>query len=409
MNDATHTMDPKSHDAFSQPSLIADTGRYHCGLMNDNMTNYLPYQPSNPYPSDQLMYLSNRSRSESGSSESSRGSGNSSRSRRRCHRPRGCRGGSNRRRNISGEGMKKGVFNTSSSAYGRPNGKIQYGANNVHSASDLSCHGYHPSDGHSLQGGFYGGDGTRDLSFELPDFTAISTAPHLDGISRYHKLDLERSSGRHELTMDFPPLQNSYSDSSVDLGMGQEEFFTGQRMLPPMARGLLGGTGRARSQQSDQILPPLPAHAFDREETILSGPNPYALNLGTSTTSSFLPKSTIPPPPALPLPSPRLKKNETPIFPTKLGRILSPHNASSLIVGSRNDGLGHKSQECVVDNNDKLNDGYRAERLEKQRQNVQGGSLFVTSPRSFLMGLNKTDPLLPSSFGFAVAEDAFIA
>ena len=32
---------------------------------------------------------------------------------------------------------------------------------------------------------------------------------------------------------------------------------------------------------------------------------------------------------------------------------------------------------------------YRAERLEKQRQTVVGGSLFVTSPRSFLMGLKK--------------------
>jgi hypothetical protein len=33
---------------------------------------------------------------------------------------------------------------------------------------------------------------------------------------------------------------------------------------------------------------------------------------------------------------------------------------------------------------------YRVERLEKQRQNVEGGSLFVTSPRSFLMGFNKS-------------------
>jgi hypothetical protein len=33
---------------------------------------------------------------------------------------------------------------------------------------------------------------------------------------------------------------------------------------------------------------------------------------------------------------------------------------------------------------------YRAERLQKQRQDVEGGSLFVTSPRSFLMGFKKS-------------------
>lgn len=303
---------------------------------------------------------------------------------------------------MNGEGIKTGGFNTASNAYGRANGKFQGGVFNVQSASNLSYHGYHQSDGHSLQGGFYGGSDTREILFELPGYSALPAAPPLDEMSQYQHLDHERFRGRHELTMDYHPLQNSYSDSSVDLGMEQQELFSGQKMLPPMGRGLIGGFGPERSQQTDQILPPLPAHAFEKSETILSGPNPYALILDVSINSSFPSKSNISPPSALPLPSPRMRQNESSAFPTKFGRILSPHNASSVVVGIRANGLGQQSQEFVVDNNnnnDKLNhNGYRAERLEKQRQNVQGGSLFVTSPRSFLMGLNKTDLHSLSSF-----------
>jgi len=101
----------------------------------------------------------------------------------------------------------------------------------------------------------------------------------------------------------------------------------------PLSRPLLPG----------EILPPLPA---TKEETSpsLDGPNPYALSANSNRNT--------------------IKTNKKP-----------KHGAT-------------------IVKPDKMMDEYRTQRIEKQRQMLaDGGSLFVTSPRTFLMGGARKQPV----------------
>ena len=95
--------------------------------------------------------------------------------------------------------------------------------------------------------------------------------------------------------------------------------------------------------QSGLILPPLPPATFQNQPIPPRGPNPYALQ------------------------------------PTTQHNVYQQHQQ-------------HPYGMSFEPNIEKINTfiapdfEYRAERLAKQRQSVVGGSLFSTSPRSFLMG-----------------------
>lgn len=358
------------------------------------------------------MYGPNRSRSESGSSESSRGSGNSGRSRHRSHRPRGCRGGSNRRRNINCDGKKNEPLNTASCNYQRGHAEDQHSAAHGPLTDDPSYLYYHQSNvqHHSLQGEFYGGDAMREFPFEFPfeqpDYTVLPPAPSTDGNQQNYneRFPQLNKSGHSDLSLRVP-----YTDSSSEPVSGQHTIYLEQRVLPRLTVGLMGvfshldGTQRVHPEQ---ILPPLPSNSFHKSESIPSGPNPYALKLSATTARSFLPKATISPPLGAPLSSPSSQNHDAPSLrgPLQQG-IMQPQNRSYSFPGCA-PALGDQlhQQPCAIFDN-KPDNEYRAERLEKQRQNVEGGSLFVTSPRSFLMGLNKSslhDLPLPA-FAFATA------
>ena len=150
-------------------------------------------------------------------------------------------------------------------------------------------------------------------------------------------------------------IQQSFTDSSNEESVGEfsKNF---QLMLPDHQNGL--------------ILPPLPSAAFQNQPILPRGPNPYALQ------------------------------------PTTQHNVYHHHQHPYEVPFERKALKTSIEQDTIVDHNEnplhleqKVNQGpsfdYRAERLAKQRQSVEGGSLFCTSPRSFLMG-KKTDMKRPS-------------
>lgn len=141
---------------------------------------------------------------------------------------------------------------------------------------------------------------------------------------------------------DYPLLQSSYSESSCETIV----------------------------ENQDAILPPPPSDdLFNRPHQILPGPNPYALKSpGVGNINNNHP----------------MYLNHAYSAPTTTPTIVLPvSRPQPHFVDSTPD-----ITMCLPGLQQARNDidfNYRAQRLEKQRQNVVGGSLFVTSPRSFLM------------------------
>lgn len=344
--------------------------------------------PQSGVPADQMMYSSNRSRCESGSSEGSRGSGStgSGKSRRRSHRPRGCRGGSNRRRNnnnVGGEGKKR-TSNNKYSSVGNYHGN---GATrgNKHSYNNMTSSNYEI------------GGVSQTSHYQLPcvysdlSGSTLSTFPY----SSYNSSDCFGRSmvSSYGETMDHPVLQNSLSDSSNEIILGHDD---------------------------SQILPPMPRDAFQQQRPIPLGPNPYALNAAVSARSTSLPPintgynctSTALSNSAISLPSTASSTASDP--ETRPAGILQPlshtrghsrHNinVTEMFAEVPKETAFVSLDKSVVTIPEEAND-YRAERLEKQRQTVEGGSLFVTSPRSFLMGVktsfHDSAPGAPTVYSF---------
>jgi hypothetical protein len=357
------------------------------------------YRPS--MVSEQMMGTnSNRSRSESGSSDSSRGSGSteSGKSRRRSHRPRGCRGGSNRRRNNGGEG-KLSSFNKPNITNADFNGNSGVRGNKLsHRTRHSVTSDYEsslPPQQFSEASQFHSG-GAYDYSIGKRDTFSYDFrqdySPNLFGADNgfYSAMDHQH----HGQYTGFSSLQPSFSESSNEILNDQEEC---------------------------QILPPMPTAPFQECRPRPTGPNPYALNLSVSTSSTFIPGSMN--------------------YNSVGGALLPPVNPSL----STRDNIAAarpphppgilKSVRNIRGNNNLLNIGdllldagkdfamtslaikkpsthhdteYRAERLEKQRQNVVGGSLFATSPRSFLMGVKSTpDSSFATTSSVATKVSAF--
>ncbi|KAG7351237.1 hypothetical protein IV203_010597 [Nitzschia inconspicua] len=355
------------------------------------MTTHLSYSDNHFYPAsaaaEQMTHTSNRLRSESGSSDSSRGSGStgSGKSRRRSHRPRGCRGGSNRRRNNNnnnnGEG-KKNTRHTRRAYSGDFHGNGAVRGNEFPYNQNLS------SNYDALMA-------SQATHYQLPglysDYSSVGADSCLPAF-RHGSGIVNDSSAQPVLrsfgSLDFPALQSSFSESSNEIIPGYDD---------------------------GQILPPMPPNAFQEKVPIPMGPNPYALNVSKANKSTFLPANNIgytsvgitfpyaaaSMPPPLPPPPPATTSTATDAETSQAG-ILQPlahvhnnnNNNHNIPVGDVAAGTQKRFSFLSLDKAavqiPEENSGYRAERLEKQRQNVEGGSLFVTSPRSFLMGVKNS-------------------
>jgi hypothetical protein len=361
------------------------------------MVNHISYQSNQSYHNNQVMYSSNRSRTESGSSESSRGSGNSGnsdnnsgnsgRSRRRSHRPRGCRGGSNRRRHNSGEGRnKQQLYNKTTynnDFKSRVQGKFSRPSMNHNGPPEeelLVTNGQQYCDPNSFRRPSYNNhnNATKDFNYRLPEYTfpsGISVSSQSD--FHHSGIACSRNSNSHyyrdtpeaynvEPENNYPMLQSSFSESSSSSEIIFEEHDVAYAQSQQQQQQ------QQQDQGHGQILPPLPSNAlFHHPKQIPFGPNPYALKTSGSSISNSTTISSSNN--IFTTPSPVIERSET------------RQSAISVVDTTMNlPGILQRS------NNNHIEFDYRAQRLEKQRQNVVGGSLFVTSPRSFLMSCKKS-------------------
>ena len=311
----------------------------------------MQYRANYAYAADQMPLVGNRNRSRlaSGvSSESLRGGG-SEKPRRRSHRPRGCRGGSNRRKNNNVEKNKRN--NTSGPKNGNNennrelcNKKMMPLTNRINTTKsipkiDVKISSRHPP---SIK--------TGDLDISRDDNLSFSLTTASDTDFASSSKDNSDSYHLNNDSYDFPSTQPTSSDSSSDPAIERRvlPFVQASPCFPNTCDG-------------SHILPPLPFNAFDTEP-IPSGPNPYALKLTSTQHHKKVGQESIS------VGSDPLASNGVASFPSQQNTIFHP-------TGPQN----HNKHEC----------SYRAERLAKQRQSVVGGSLFATSPRSFLMGLKK--------------------
>jgi len=130
---------------------------------------------------------------------------------------------------------------------------------------------------------------------------------------------------------------------------------------------------RQASGSNDILPPPLP-NVKSESPVFLEGPNPYALSTAVSTLSNcFVDVS-------LSLTDPSFYHSES-MLSSKSGETNSTSNSNTGRVG------GTAARTTTSDGTIKPYDAHKNQRIEKQRQMLaDGGSLFATSPRTFLMG-----------------------
>lgn len=336
----------------------------------------------------------NRSRLDSGTSGSSDGSrGSGKPPRRRSHRPRGCRGGVNRRRNNSSDCSKK-LSNTSNETTPKPGNKMS-----------IATHPKHKQ------------IAPQSNTPPMQEFTILSRQPnsayYLDcqpgqvqrgcstassmSASTAQMTDYSSSQGSYDqsLVNDFSTIQASFSDSSSEFAIDPTAQLS-MSLFPDFESDSISMISNS------QILPPLPSNAL-KNETFPMGPNPYALkltncenNLNIFHTGENVPhfqspaeltatmftggyatsmKNSIIPPSQHNYPLPCYSSIDN--LNASMG---PPPPRPKLVLGIQN------PRPATIAIARSSENEYRAERLEIQRQNVEGGSLFVTSPRSFLMG-----------------------
>lgn len=320
----------------------------------------------------------NRARLDSGtsaSSESSRGSGKPPR--RRSHRPRGCRGGSNRRRNNAESGKK--------------NFSNKGGQNNNSNKGNLDGKSKPKTILTKLH------KGNKSISKESEPFSFQTGRATMNSgyFTEFGHPELQRGSSVTTISTDL-----SSSSASFDYAANRQRSFSdsSSEVIPDPAVMLRTG---------DQILPPLPSRAT-RSEPTPCGPNPYALKLANHNNINVHSNSL------------NIHTNhklmggyETPVkdfsatfYPSHQHQQCHLENIPNNIINSGNNAHnfatnGHNTRnmgpppprrpsnlQLAIGN--PTEDHYRAERLEIQRQTMVGGSLFATSPRSFLMGKRTT-------------------
>jgi hypothetical protein len=150
------------------------------------------------------------------------------------------------------------------------------------------------------------------------------------------------------------------------------------------------------------ILPPLPS--TKREESpIHTGPNPYALTLALTTNVDRRSEDTTPI--TVATTTTASTTATTSMAAAQSSNAMSqlsvqtmnlhPHMANEHSDLKRNNhtNTNNNNNNNALSSSTTTRDGYRSERLEKQRQMLaDGGSLFVISPRSFLTGVKVVGP-----------------
>lgn len=335
----------------------------------------------------------NRSRADSGSTVSSSDTSNRSKTscRRRSHRPRGCRGGSSRKK------RRNGVTNNNTKVPKEIGNKEGGNTNNYSFANSISA-------------------ARRATETRLPtisDENAGGTAPPI--------------SNSNSSNMYVPLTSNAAvlygGDSNVNILKPMKETKpclpvpVKDAHLPQKENPFMQGSSNIMSRQ---ILPPLQQSKVE-EPPMLEGPNIYALQsiqnqnhsynrnslylyndcpATTNTNMDFLPHEQK---------QHHTYNNYHNIYD---GDKPQQHHSSFSFASHRGLPVFHSEnrETSIHDTKQKLNhneltatattttttttnkaitrsDTYRNERIEKQRQmRSGGGSLFVTSPRSFLMG-----------------------
>ena len=320
------------------------------------MANNFAYQSGHGNSSDQVMYTtSNRSRSESGSSDSSRGSGNSGKPRRRSHRPRGCRGGSNRRKQKMAEAGNKPFFKKTynSDFKSRVHGKFSNSSTNQDFVINNNKKNHSRGSFHRES---YNNDYGKDYNVTYPQtgpFLSAGSDLHTGANSYGHNLlPSYGSKFMSEPENDYPVIHSSYSDSSSDSFMEQRDDYS-------------------QHNHDSGILPPLPSEElFNRSAHVPTGPNPYALKSSSSDYTNARKQVHV--------------DNHYSIQTSGPSMVLPVSRQQPILVETNHQNMAPCLPGLQQVSND-MDFNYRAHRLEKQRQNVVGGSLFITSPRSFLM------------------------
>jgi len=357
----------------------------HMQYHNASLFSSLPVQgyPSGAHHTTDGSFGGNRPRLDSGtsaSSESSKGTGKPPR--RRSHRPRGCRGGSNRRRNKAGELSRESKV---SNLDGRdvPDSKIIL----VKHSMTKKCPSFENGATAKNVGDMHDLVHKRNYRERSLSSSSVSTAPTTDFSSSHDVDDIS-------FLNDFSLIQPSFSNSSSEKGFD-----------------LVGYRGT-----SNQILPPLPSRNLPVQH-IHSGRNPYALQntkdasypsiskchdlsraLNGLTSSYATTVQSV---------NQRHISNHYYGYPMPLEDTGGNHFSAGVTVNSKSSagsmdpppprhvlrmpvlsnmtvstGIGRSiAPVCVRETGH-----HQAGRLEIQRQAVEGGSLFLTSPRSFLMG-----------------------
>jgi hypothetical protein len=375
----------------------------------------------------ETIHHGNRSRLDSGtsgSSESSKGSGKPPR--RRSHRPRGCRGGSNRRRN-NADGAKKPNNNNK--------GRDAKTINNTGNKAALSKHPNHnkqmiPDKNNGISTQEYTilsredcQQGLRQRAVSASSSVSTSTAQMTDYSSSNESFENQM------FFRDFSEIEPSFSDSSSEFGLHTSDSYSS-----------IGSTGNLTN--NNQILPPLPSNSF-QNEYIPCGPNPYALKPATydNTNNMVFSRENLPhfhepshymmttatkfaggyATPMKNLNPTHLHHNSYPLQsysdniengiihmkdrnthpamgpPVARTKLLSSGMANHTNYNNSNNNNNNSCSSGITVTCSRENN-YRAERLEIQRQTVEGGSLFVTSPRSFLMGKRNGNGIATTAF-----------
>mmetsp|Transcript_44455 Transcript_44455/g.107559 ORF Transcript_44455/g.107559 Transcript_44455/m.107559 type:complete len:501 (+) Transcript_44455:345-1847(+) len=413
---------------------------------------------------------SNRSRSESGSStESSKGSRgsngrNNGKPRRRSHRPRGCRGGANKRKHIlqqqqqqqqqwqqmslqqqqesqqrhhhtsqRHEVMNRNPNFKSSSYHGMPPPSNHQRGSSSHDFShqittsnsitmalagrgaregnsclymddyhrcreaqereETTVDRRHPSK-YSGPGSYHG----SNSSLEQPQYDALTTS--LSFISQNDStrfpgvISMNENSTDESFMGGASIIHRSYSDTSSSVSDGGSSFQSNNKQKDYLygddASLFPAGPNVTRLENNisstcgvfnilpngelvdDQILPPLPSGAFTKHQAIPSGPNPYALtnssrsNLQTGTCLFMEDKARSSSDQVL---QPRQSNINN--LPLKIESLIEKPRLACMPLGKL-DSLDNQQNELIQN--------------QVMIEKCDGGSLFVTSPRSFLMG-----------------------
>jgi hypothetical protein len=204
-------------------------------------------------------------------------------------------------------------------------------------------------------------------------------------------------------------IQRSYSDTSSASGAGssidkQKDYLYGDdaslfpapSIVDTNTNSSKGGALLLSNENLGvgQILPPLPSDVFEKHRPIPSGPNPYALKLssGLKTATAIIDAVGNVPDEG------RVLQPRQSNLSLKIETIADDETASHtpFSINKGNHRTSHASNiNKALD--DKGHHRAAAEQIRKQSKMVEGGSLFVTSPRSFLMGV-RTANSLPASF-----------